>query len=80
MLDLVDDDRDAVVLEDVVVGLRRVERQRVLEARAAAALDGDAQRLVVASAAATRSRIFSAAVSVSVTAASGVSMASHSKG
>ena len=35
--DLVDDDRDTVVLEDVVVGLRLVERQGVLEARAAAA-------------------------------------------
>ena len=46
MLDLVDDDRDAVVLEDVVVVLPLSKRQRVLEAGAAAAAHGDAQRLV----------------------------------
>ena len=45
--DLVDDDGDAVDLEDVVVVLGAVEGERVLEARAAAAADGDAQRLAL---------------------------------
>ena len=45
--DLVDDDGDAVDLEDVVVVLGLVEGERVLEAGAAAAADGDAQRLVL---------------------------------
>ena len=44
--DLVDDDRDAVDLEDVVVLLGRVEGERVLEARAAAAANRDAKRLL----------------------------------
>ena len=44
--DLVDDDRDPVVLEDVVLSLRGVERERVLKARTAAALDGDPQGLL----------------------------------
>ena len=46
--DLVDDDRDAVDLEDVVVVLGLVEGERVLEAGAAAAADGDAKRLFAA--------------------------------
>src|SRR5215216_4064177 len=40
---LVDDDRDALVLEDVVVGLGLVEGERVLEARTAAAAYRDAE-------------------------------------
>ena len=46
--DLVDDDGDPVDLEDVVVVLGLVEGERVLEARAAAAADGDAKRLFAA--------------------------------
>ena len=45
--DLVDDHRDAVDLEDVVVVLDAIEGERVLEARAAAAADGDAKRLAL---------------------------------
>jgi hypothetical protein len=45
--DLVDDDGDAVDLEDVVVLLGAVEGERVLEARAAAAANRDAQCLAL---------------------------------
>ena len=45
--DLVDDDGDAVDLEDVVVVLGAVEGERVLEAGAAAAANGDAQGLAL---------------------------------
>ena len=45
--DLVDDHRDAVDLEDVVVVLRLVEGERVLEAGATAAANRDAQRLTL---------------------------------
>ena len=45
--DLVDDDGDAVDLEDVVVVLGAVEGERVLEAGAAAAANRDAQRLAL---------------------------------
>jgi monothiol glutaredoxin len=44
--DLVDDDRNAVVLEDVIVVARLVESERVLEARAPAAADSDPKRLL----------------------------------
>ncbi len=43
--DLVDDDGDAVDLEDVVVVLGAIEGERVLEAGATAAANGDAKRL-----------------------------------
>ena len=43
---LVDDHRNAVDLEDVVVLLRPIEGERVLEAGAAAAADRDAQGLI----------------------------------
>ena len=45
---VVDDDGDALVLEAVVVLLGRVEGERVLEAGAPAAADGDAEGLLVA--------------------------------
>src|SRR5918992_4426121 len=45
--DLVDDDRDAAVLEDVILFLGLVEGERVLEARAAAAPHGHAQGLAL---------------------------------
>jgi hypothetical protein len=44
--DFVDDDGDAVDLEDVVLVLGLVEGERVLEAGATAAADGDAKRLL----------------------------------
>src|SRR3954452_4236775 len=44
---LVDDDRNALVLEDVIVGLGLIEGERVLEARTAAAAHRDAQRLLL---------------------------------
>ena len=44
--DLVDDDGDAIDLEEVVVLLRLVEGEGVLEAGATAAANGDAQRLL----------------------------------
>ena len=44
--DLVDDDGDAVDLEDIVVVLGLVEGERVLEARATAAANGDPQSLL----------------------------------
>ena len=47
MLTLLTINGDAVDLEDVVVVLGAVEGQRVLEAGAAAAAHGDAQRLLV---------------------------------
>lgn len=41
----IDDYGDLAVLEDVIILLAGIERQRVLKARAAAAADGNAQRL-----------------------------------
>ena len=45
--DLVDDDRDAVDFEDVIIVFRLVEGERVLETRTATAANGDAKRLAV---------------------------------
>jgi hypothetical protein len=45
--DFVDDDGDAIDLEDVIVVLGTVEGERVLEAGATAAANGDAQRLAL---------------------------------